>query len=99
MLKVYLLPYAVTLKIRKRSPKSNEVPIMPQHYIQCKFSSKPPTSSCADLEGVTGGLDPLKNHNNIGFLSNTDPDPLENHNATKPAFNDGPSLACHKNAI
>ena len=29
----------------------------------------------------------------IGFLSNTCPDSLENHKATKPLFNVGPSLA------
>ena len=35
---------------------------------------------------------PLKNHKNIGFLSNTGPDPLKNHKAacTKPVFNVGP---------
>ena len=37
-----------------------------------------------------GGPDPPpKNHKNIGFLSNTGPNPLENHNAAKPAFNVG----------
>ena len=44
--------------------------------------------------GGTGGPDttppPVKNHKNIGFLSNTDPEPLENHKATKPTFN-----VCH----
>ena len=49
-------------------------------------------------EGGGGGGDrgsgpPLKNYNNIGFLSNTGPDPLKNHKATKPAFNFGPLLA------
>ena len=39
------------------------------------------------------GSAPLKNHKNIGFLSNTGPDPLKNHKATKPAFNVGPSSA------
>ena len=29
----------------------------------------------------------------IGALSNTGPDPLKKHKATKPAFNDGPSTA------
>ena len=29
---------------------------------------------------------PLKNHKNIGFLSNTGPDPLKNHKATTPTF-------------
>ena len=35
--------------------------------------------------GGTGGLDPppLKNHQNIGFLSKTGPDPLKNHKPTK----------------
>ena len=33
--------------------------------------------------GGTGGpTSPLENHKNIGFLSNTDPDPLKNHKAT-----------------
>ena len=33
-----------------------------------------------DQERGTGGPDPpLKNHKNIGFLSNTGPDPLKNH--------------------
>ena len=42
--------------------------------------------------GGTGGPDPpLKNHNIIGFPSNTGPDPLKNHKVTKPAFNVGPS--------
>ena len=40
-----------------------------------------------------------KNHKNIGLLSNTDPDPLENHKATKPAFNVGLSSARQRNAI
>ena len=29
----------------------------------------------------------LENHKAIGFLINTGPDPMENHKATKPAFN------------
>ena len=41
--------------------------------------------------GWTGGPDPpLKNQENIGFSSNTGPDPLK-ITATKPAFNGGPS--------
>ena len=34
---------------------------------------------CADPEGGKGGLGipPLKNYKNIGFLSNTGPDPLK----------------------
>ena len=57
--------------------------------------------------GGAGGPDPpphththtQNNHKNIGFLSNTGPDPLKNHKATKPSFNVGPSLACQRNAI
>ena len=45
----------------------------------------------------SGGPDPppppLKNHKNIGFLTNTGPDPLKNHKATQPALNGGPSSA------
>ena len=50
--------------------------------------------ACADPEG--GGQEsgpPLKNHKNVGSLSNTGPDPLKNHKTTKPAFNVGPSSA------
>ena len=54
--------------------------------------------ACAD-PGGTGGPDPLKNHKNIGFLSNTGPDSLENHQATKPEFNAWPSSARQPNAI
>ena len=34
--------------------------------------------TCAGPDGGTGGLDPpLENYKNIGFLSNTGPDPLK----------------------
>ena len=49
--------------------------------------------------GVYRGSGPLKNHKNIGFLSNTGPDPLKTHKATKPAFNVGSSSARQGNAI
>ena len=42
---------------------------------------------------------PLKNHKCIGLLSNTGPDTLENHKATKPAFNIEPFLAPKRNSI
>ena len=48
--------------------------------------------------GGTGGLNPLKNHKAIGFLSNG-PDPLKIYIATKPAFNVGPSSVGQQNAI
>ena len=51
---------------------------------------------CADPVGGTGGLTPpppLRNHQNIGFLSKTASDPLKYHEATELAFNVGQSLA------
>ena len=55
----------------------------------------------ADPEGGGSGVrpPPSENHQNIGFLCNTDPDPMENHKATEPAFNVGVSSACQRNAI
>ena len=41
---------------------------------------------CVCVGGGHGVRIPLKNHKNIGFLSNTGPDPLKNHKATKPAL-------------
>ena len=49
--------------------------------------------------GGKGSIPPLKNHKNIGFLSNTSPDPLKNNKATKLAFNVEPSSARQWNAI
>ena len=49
--------------------------------------------------GGQGVRNPLKNHKNVGFLSKTDPDPLDNHKATKPAFNVGPLSDRQRNAI
>ena len=68
-------------------------PMFPQ--VLAKYLSTDPWLSWADPEGRggAGGPDPpLKNHN-IGFLSNTRPDLLKNHKATKPAFNVGPLSA------
>ena len=47
--------------------------------------------SCTDPGGGGGGGNrgsgaPLKNHKNIGFISNTGLDPLKNHKAIKPAL-------------
>ena len=60
---------------------------------------------CADPEvgggggGGTEGPDPLKNHENIGFLSNTGSEPLKNYTAAKQAFKVGLSSARQQNAI
>ena len=49
--------------------------------------------------GVTGCPDSHEKAQNIGFLSSTGPDPLNNHKATKATFNLGPSSARQRNAI
>ena len=49
------------------------------------------------MDGSRG--DTGENRKNIGSFSNTGPDPLKNHKATKPAFNVGPSSAHKRNAI
>ena len=45
--------------------------------------------------GGQGVWTSMKNHKSIAFLSNTGPDPLKNHKATKPAFTSGQSLALY----
>ena len=50
-------------------------------------------------EGRASGCTPLKNHKNIGFQSNTGPEPLKNHKATKPTFSCLSSSARQRNAI
>ena len=56
---------------------------------------------CADPENfVRGGptfvLFFIKN---IGFISNTGPDPLKKHKATEPAFDDGPLLVLFESSL
>ena len=41
----------------------------------------------------------MKNQSNIGFHSNSGPDPLKKHKATKPALNVGPLAVRTRNAI
>ena len=43
--------------------------------------------------GGRGSGPPPENHKNIGYLSNTGPDPLKSHKATKPLFNGRPLRA------
>ena len=54
---------------------------------------------CGSRVGHRGSRPSLENHKNLGFVSNSGPDPLKNHKATEPAFNVGPSTACQRNAI
>ena len=53
--------------------------------------------ACADPEGGGGGVQgvctPSGKSQKYRVFSNTGPDPLENHKATKPAFHDGSSSA------
>ena len=49
--------------------------------------------------GTWGPDPPLKNHANMGFLSNSGSDSMKNHKATKQAFNVGPTSARQRNAI
>ena len=44
-------------------------------------------TACADPGKGTGSLDPPKNPQNIGFLSNTGPGLLKNHKTSKLLFN------------
>ena len=54
----------------------------------CNWQDNEGPISCADPVGGQGVRTPSpENHKNIGFLSNTGPDPLKNYKATKPAFN------------
>ena len=55
--------------------------------------------ACADPEEGGGrGSRPPEKSQNIGYLSNTGPDPLKNHKATKPSVNVGPSSIRQRNA-
>ena len=69
--------------------------------LRCVLEITLSITACADPEGGggQGAWTPLKNHKNIGFLSNTCPDSLKNHKATKPEFNVGPSSTRERNAI
>ena len=57
------------------------------------------TRSCANPEGGVPDTTPLENLKAIAFLSNTGPDPLYNHEATKPAFNVVPLSARKRSTI
>ena len=65
----------------------------------CIFDYVQVYNSCADPERGTGVRTPLKNHKNLVFLSNADPDLLKNHKSTEPAFSVGSKSARQQNAI
>ena len=69
---------------------------------ECIFIMKLHHWQHADPEGGRGSRPPpppLKNQKNIGFLSNTGHDPMEDRKATKPAFNVGQQSALERNTI
>ena len=54
----------------------------------------------AQIQRGAGGPDPpLENHKAIVFISNTGPNPLKYHKATKPACNVGPQSTRKRNAF
>ena len=70
----------------------------PHPYIP--WNEETGNTTCVNPEGGQGVRTPqLVNHKAIGLLSDTDPDPLENHKPTKTAFNIGPLSARQRNAI
>ena len=64
-------------------------------------------NACADPEGGGGyrgsGHRPLRNHKNIGFPSDTDPEPLKNHKAAQANIQcwaiNGTPAKCHLNSV
>ena len=70
-------------------------------YVECSACDQRFIGSQARIQrwGDRGSGSPLKNHKIIGFLSNTGRVTIQNHKATKPALNVGPSSARQRNAI
>ena len=85
----------------KQMPNFEELPLnFAKLFVYSNIRSddnKQSTSMPGSRGGDKGFGPPLKNHKNIGFLSNTGPDPLKNHKATKPALNVGPASARQQN--
>ena len=78
------------MNIAKNSVYLYQLAYLDLHYLQ---------KSCADPEGGQGVRTPLENYKNIGLLSNSGPDPLNNHKANKPTFNLAHISARQRNAI
>ena len=81
----------------KSQQQTTESPVKQQIYVY--ITAKTDLHSMGGSWGGTRVRTSLKNHKNKGFLSNTGPDPLKNHKATKPAFNVVPSSARQRIAI
>ena len=67
-------------------------PMFPQVW-QSTFSTDPWLSWADPERGQGVQTPPPEKSQKIGFLSNTGPDLMKNHKATKPAFNVGPLSA------
>ena len=72
----------------KNSLLSGQQLLQHVYFVIFKQTSIQNMKTWANPEGGKGiRPHPLKNHKNIGFLSNTGPDPLKYNKATEPAFN------------
>ena len=91
------------MKVEYNVPSPKRWGTKTYHTVCLLGQKKHYTSTCVDPEGGggTAGPDPPlpENHKNIGFLSETGPDPLKIHKATKPAFNVGPLSARQRNTF
>ena len=65
----------------KNSTRGENVTVLCTHYFDY-FLARPFTWADPDGGGGAWGPEPLKNHKNIGFHSNTGLDPLKKHKAT-----------------
>ena len=91
---VELVDFLLRLNGQLTKGRLNQFSLLTVLYYFPPFTTRP----CAYPEGGRGVRTPLKNHKSIGFLSNSGPDPLENHKITMPAFNVGPSSIRQQNA-
>ena len=88
------------MQLKRKTKLPTVIGLTTEHAVCCRIELR--TRSVGGSRRGTGGPTtppPLKNHKNIGFLSNTGPDPLKNHKDTKLAFNVGQSSAHQRNAI
>ena len=90
--------HARSLPIKKRgvsiSHSCSSVRINAVPKLSCMPETHKRNKSYVDPEeGLGVRTTPLENHKTIGFLNNTGLDFMENHKATKPAFNVGLSAA------
>ena len=104
-LKVYSVQEYWTFACNKLEHLANNTGANRMHRLVCVYVFRTEQSQVFSWRGIGGikgdlhaqiqrgdrwsDLPSGKSQKNIGFLSNTGPDPLKNHKATKPAFNIG----------